>query len=290
MSRARTARRSRRTIRPKALCACTVRLDSQQKWNAATLAPEDGANIAEGCSATRIYLREFADRCVLEALQWVKCPTEAMHTRNIHDYGKTIITSHRSHSSAVPATWTAPADSLAAPAVPAGDSGNGAYRDPPLRCGPGAACRVDASASAEPGARRLGRGTSATAPTAATAIAATATAAPVTPWATACRGGRRKARLAARRSRAGLTRGGGVPPPVRGALAGACDIARAVLSHGFRRGQQAYSASDGTGVPSPIWPPPLSRCESLTGALDLPLATVCNLSYARSNLFKFVMT
>jgi hypothetical protein len=241
--------------------------------------------MAEGCSATRIYLREFADQCVLEALQWVKCPTEAKRKRNIHDYGKTIITSHRSHSSAAPATWTVPAESPAAPAVPAGDSGNQAYRDTPPRCGPGAACRVDASASAEPGARRLGRGTSATAPTAATTMAT-----PVTPWATVRRGVRRKARLAARRSRAGLTRGGGVPPPVRGALRGACGVTRAALSHGFRRGQQAYSASDGTGVPSPIWPPLLSRCESLTGALDLLLATERNLSYAKSNLFKFVMT
>lgn len=46
--------------------------------------------MAEGCSATRIYLREFRGSSVWEALRWVICPTKAKHARNIHDYGKTI--------------------------------------------------------------------------------------------------------------------------------------------------------------------------------------------------------
>jgi hypothetical protein len=252
------------------------------------------------------------DRPVLEAVPWVKCPTKAKHARNIHDYGKTIITSDRSHSSPAPAVrtgsaartvppgWATPGSSAAlaawaAPpaqgipaAAPAPGGRVGTARGPgvrfrgapPQRSGSGAACRVEASATGEPEALRLGRGASATA----------GTAVAVTTAARARRGVRPTARLVARQSGAGLTRGSGVSLPARGALWGACDFARAALCHGFRRGQEAYSASDETGVRRPSWPPLLSRCESLTGALDLLSATVRNLSYVKSNLFKFVMT
>src|SRR5487761_1821411 len=86
--------------------------------------------MAEGCSASRIYLREFMDRPVLEALLWVKCPTKAKHARNFHDYGKTIITSDRSHSSASPASRTA----SAARTVPAGGAAP-RYRAAPAASG-----------------------------------------------------------------------------------------------------------------------------------------------------------
>lgn len=178
----------------------------------------------------------------MEALPWVKCPTKANRARNIHDYGKTIITSYRSHSPG---------------------AGNGGA--PPRRSGPGAACRVNASPPDKPRAPRLGRWGPVTAHAAAT----------LTTTATVCRGGR----LAVRPSRSGrpeLTRGSGVPLPVRGALSGGCRIARAALCHAFRRGQEAYSASDGTRVLCSGRQPPRSRGASLTGTLDLLSTTVSN--------------
>jgi hypothetical protein len=202
----------------------------------------------------------YRDRPVLEALTWVKCPTEAKHARNIHDYGKTIITSYRSHSLAAPAAGTAPAarTATAGTALTAGTASaarTANHAAPPPRPGSGAACRVDASAldgSApdEPGACRLGRWGPVTARTAIT----------VTTTATARRGGWVKARPAVWQSRSGLTRGSGVPFPARGTPDG-CHIARTALYHGFRRGQEAYSASDGTGIRCSSRQPSRSRCE-----------------------------
>lgn len=164
---------------------------------------------------------------------------------------KPSITPHKSHSSR--------AGSLAV--QPPGA--------PPPRWGSGAACRVGQSVPGEPRARRFGRWTTASAATAGM-VATTVTA--------ARRRVRPKARTAARLNRAGLTRGSGVPLPVRGALRGACQFAGAMHCHGFRRGQEAYSSSDGTGIGRFDRLPLLSRCESLTSALDLQLTTVCSLS------------
>lgn len=141
---------------------------------------------------------------------------------------------------------------------------------PPPRWGSGAACRVVGLVPGEPRARRYGRRTTASAATAGTVT---------TTVAATRRRVRPKARLAARKGRAGLTRGSGAPVPVRGVLSGACQRAVAMHCHGFRRGQEAYFSSDGTGIQRSGRLPLLSHCESLTSALDLQLTTKRNLSY-----------
>jgi hypothetical protein len=141
---------------------------------------------------------------------------------------------------------------------------------PPPRWGSGAACSVDKSVPGEPRASRFGRLTTASAATAGTVT---------TSVAAARRRVRPTARLVARKDRAGLTRGSGVLLPVRGVLTGACQLAWAMRRHGFRRGQEAYSSSDATGIRRSGRLPLLSHCESLTSALDLQLTTMCNVSY-----------
>jgi orotidine-5'-phosphate decarboxylase len=89
-SSSRPTRRVRRAVRTESFsCMHRACLDSRQKWNAATLVPGGRGTMAEGCSASRIYLREFRDSRVWEALRWVICPTKAKRARNIQDYGKT---------------------------------------------------------------------------------------------------------------------------------------------------------------------------------------------------------
>lgn len=140
---------------------------------------------------------------------------------------------------------------------------------PPPRWGSGPACRVDQSVPGEPSARRVGRRTTASATMAGTVTTT------VTPTR---RRIRPKARSAVRQDRAGLTRGSGVPLSVRGVQRGACELAGAMRSHAFRRGQEAYSASDETGIRWFSRLPLLSPCERLTSALDLQLTTKRNLS------------
>ena len=166
---------------------------------------------------------------------------------------KPAITSHKSHSPV------------------AGRLGVKHRGAPPPCWGSAAACRVVQSVPGEPGARRVGRLT----------MASAATAGTVTSIVTSARQRvRPKARPTVRRDRAGLTRGSGDPLPVRGVLRSACQLAGVMHCHGFRRGQEAFSSSDGTGMRRSGRLPLLSRCESLTSTLDLQLTTICNLSYA----------
>jgi hypothetical protein len=163
---------------------------------------------------------------------------------------KPSITSHKSHSPV------------------AGRQGVQHRGAPPPCWGSAAACRVDQSVPGERRARRFGRLTTASAALADT-VTFTVTG--------ARRRVRPKARLTARRDRAGLTRGSGNPPPVRGVQRSACQLAGVMQCHGFRRGQEAYSSSDGTGMRRSGWLPLLSHCESLTTALDLQLTTMRNI-------------
>ena len=186
-----------------------------------------------------------------EALRWVICPTKASTRETSTIMDKPSITSHKSHSSV------------------AGRLGVKHRGAPPPCWGSAAACRVVQSVPGEPGARRVGRLTMASAATPGTVTSLVASARQRV---------RPKARLTARRDGAGLTRGSGDPLPVRGVLTGACQLAGAMRGHGFRRGQEAYSSSDGTAIRRSGRLPLLSRCESLTTTLDLQLTTRRNLS------------
>jgi len=143
-----------------------------------------------------------------------------------------------------------------------------------------AACRVDTSARCKPGAADRPDGTargSIARQEEHPMPAGTADLADgMTPAVTACR--------------PTLTRGGGIPRPVRGAQRGARQAASAANDRQLGKGQGAYFPADGTVVQSAVRVPRLSRGESRTYALDLQSATLCNLAYTKSNIFEFVMT
>jgi hypothetical protein len=142
--------------------------------------------------------------------------------------------------------------------------------------GPAAACRVDASARRVPGARRPG-GTARTVETA-------------TPGSPLAGVPARETERSAGDCRATLTRGSGVPLPVRGARRGAWRAIRMAHGHQSGKGQEAYFPADGTGVRRTTGIARLSRCESPICAQDLQSATLGNRTHTKSNLFGFVMT
>jgi hypothetical protein len=87
-----------------------------------------------------------------------------------------------------------------------------------------------------------------------------------------------------------LTRGSEDRLPERGARKRGQSAVRIVQFHVFRKGQGAYFGPGGAGIRGAPLILRLSRCESLDNAQDLQTATLGDVSYVQSNLFRFVMT
>jgi hypothetical protein len=233
---------------------------------------------------------------VMEALLWVKCPTKAKQARNILDYGKTAMASHKTHMPCRkrPASRAAAARMPGAPVMPVAAASKmlvnvfgGARQDfvP--------ACMVDASARCE-SVTLLARGAAAqtlTGPVRATGRQAGATAlraGAVHAFGATARVAATGRGLVVRWTRS--ARGGEVPPPVRGLRPAVRRLPSVGRDDAFGKGQKTYFTTDWTGDRGMPGGLRLSRCETSLGARDLLLTTLSNNMCVQSNIFGFVMT